>query len=146
MPTSIESRNAELNRFHVLRYDDAHKVDHAEVGEPSPAPLVEAEPFSAGSANMDVNGPGPVQSAFPIKSASPPAGQPAEASVSPISSPTDEVEISAAGKMMESIANTEVRAERLAQIKAEIDAGTYETDEKLEAALSRMLGRIDTDT
>ncbi len=95
---------------------------------------------------MDVNGPGPVQSAFPIKSASPPAGQPAEASVSPISSPTDEVEISAAGKMMESIANTEVRAERLAQIKAEIDAGTYETDEKLEAALSRMLGRIDTDT
>jgi len=32
----------------------------------------------------------------------------------------------------------EMRAERLAQIKEAIDNGTYETDEKLDAALSRM--------
>ena len=33
----------------------------------------------------------------------------------------------------------ESRAERLARIKAEIDAGTYETDDKLESAVERML-------
>lgn len=38
-----------------------------------------------------------------------------------------------------------VRAERLAQIKADIEAGTYETPEKLEAALSKMLGELGLD-
>ena len=32
----------------------------------------------------------------------------------------------------------EVRAERIAQIKEAIENGDYDTDEKLEAALSRM--------
>jgi anti-sigma28 factor (negative regulator of flagellin synthesis) len=32
----------------------------------------------------------------------------------------------------------QVRAERLAQIKAAIDSGHYDTDEKLEAALMNM--------
>jgi negative regulator of flagellin synthesis FlgM len=39
----------------------------------------------------------------------------------------------------------EVRAERLAQIKAAIEAGTYETPEKLEAALSKLLDEIGFD-
>ncbi len=34
----------------------------------------------------------------------------------------------------------ETRAERLARIKREIEAGTYETPEKLDAAIERMLG------
>jgi len=34
----------------------------------------------------------------------------------------------------------ETRAERLARIKAEIEAGEYETEEKLEKAIDRMLG------
>lgn len=34
----------------------------------------------------------------------------------------------------------ETRAERLARIKREIEAGTYETPDKLEAAVERMLG------
>ena len=38
--------------------------------------------------------------------------------------------------------NSDMRAERLAQIKAAIDDGTYDTDEKLDAALSRMLDQI----
>lgn len=33
------------------------------------------------------------------------------------------------------------RAERLARIKAEIDAGSYDTDAKLEAALLKMFDR-----
>jgi len=34
----------------------------------------------------------------------------------------------------------ETRAERLARIKQEIEAGTYDSDEKLEKAIDRMLG------
>lgn len=34
----------------------------------------------------------------------------------------------------------ETRSERLQRIRAEIDAGVYETNEKLEAAVDRMLG------
>ena len=34
----------------------------------------------------------------------------------------------------------ETRAERLARIKQEIEAGTYDTPEKLEAAIDRMMG------
>lgn len=35
-----------------------------------------------------------------------------------------------------------IRADRVAQIKAQIQAGTYETDEKLDIALSRLLDEI----
>jgi negative regulator of flagellin synthesis FlgM len=35
-----------------------------------------------------------------------------------------------------------VREQRLAQIKAAIEAGTYETPEKLEIALNRMLDQL----
>jgi|GEM_PF-3695201 hypothetical protein len=35
----------------------------------------------------------------------------------------------------------ETRAERLARIKQEIQDGTYDTDEKLELAIERMIGR-----
>lgn len=62
-------------------------------------------------------------------------------------SPRDEVEISSAGRLMNELSQaTELRAERLAQIKAEIDAGTYDTPEKLESALSRMLNEIRPDS
>ena len=55
----------------------------------------------------------------------------------------DELEISSAGRMLDEMTNnSDMRAERLAQIKAAIDDGTYDTDEKLDAALSRMLDQI----
>lgn len=38
------------------------------------------------------------------------------------------------------VTTLETRAERLARIQREIAAGTYETPEKLEAAIDRMLG------
>ena len=41
------------------------------------------------------------------------------------------------GKLTEG-ADASQRAERLARIKGEIDAGTYDTDAKLEAALMKM--------
>ena len=39
----------------------------------------------------------------------------------------------------------QLRAERIAQIKAQIEAGTYESDELLDAALGRMLNIIETE-
>ncbi len=56
---------------------------------------------------------------------------------------TDEVQISSAAEMMQQLGETSsLHTERLAQIKAAIDAGTYETPEKLEAALGKMLDEI----
>lgn len=37
----------------------------------------------------------------------------------------------------------QARRDRIAQIKAQIDAGQYESEELLDAAMERMLGRVD---
>ena len=95
--------------------------------------------------DMDVSGLGPVQGSGPVRSAVPAAStaptNPAapNAAQSPLTSPQDELEISAAGQMLDRLSESpEVRAERIAQIKDAIENGDYDTDEKLEAALSRM--------
>jgi negative regulator of flagellin synthesis FlgM len=60
--------------------------------------------------------------------------------------PRDEVEISALGRMLDDASRIPgVREERLAQIKSAIEAGTYETPEKLQIALERMLAQIGSD-
>lgn len=91
---------------------------------------------------MDVSGLGSVQGSSPVRSTNP-AGPSAAANAakpqSAIPAPQDEVQISAAGQMMDRLSDApEVRAERIAQIKEAIENGDYDTDEKLEAALSRM--------
>lgn len=94
---------------------------------------------------MDVNGVGSIQGSFPIRPSRPATEVPRASETKPIET-NDAVEISPAGKMLDDLSkSSEVRAERLAQIKAAIDAGTYETPEKLEAALSKMLGEIGFD-
>lgn len=61
-------------------------------------------------------------------------------------SPKDEVEISAVGKMLDDASRTPgIREQRLAEIKAAIEAGTYETPEKLELALNRMVEQMKLD-
>ena len=101
-----------------------------------------------GWTDMDVSGLGSVQGAGPVRSATPasgvPSGKPAEAAA--VTTPKDELELSAAGVAMDRVAETpEMRAERLAQIKEAIDNGSYETDEKLDAALSRMFDSFGLD-
>jgi len=91
-----------------------------------------------GSADMEVQGPGSVQRSVPTgpaKSARPAApSQPAAPA-----SPKDAVEISSSGQLLDKLSKSpQVRAERLAQIKAAIDSGQYDTDEKLEAALMNL--------
>lgn len=99
-----------------------------------------------GGSDMDVRGLGATSGAFPLRSAQPLSkSDDAKSSPKP-TSPRDELDLSAAGKMLEQIHSSsspgELRQQRLARIKAEIDAGTYDTDEKLEAALSRMLDTL----
>ncbi len=93
---------------------------------------------------MEVRGPGSVSGAVPLHGVQRAAG-PTEVATKPsLEVPQDEVEISAAGQLMGKLTEgTEAsqRAERLARIKSEIDAGTYDTDAKLEAALLKMFDK-----
>ena len=52
----------------------------------------------------------------------------------------DRVELSGMGAMMQSLkAGKDVRVDKVAQIKSQIEAGTYESDEKLDIAADRLL-------
>lgn len=95
-----------------------------------------------GRDDMDVRGIGSVSATPSVRSV---GGSPAARDVkaSPVSAPRDELSISSAGKMLDQLSqNSDVRAERIAQIKEAIANGTYDTDEKLEAALSRMFDAL----
>ena len=52
---------------------------------------------------------------------------------------TDRVELSGVSHLLKSLKANDVRADKVAEIKAQIDAGTYETDEKLDVATDRLL-------
>jgi negative regulator of flagellin synthesis FlgM len=58
-------------------------------------------------------------------------------------SPVDQLEISPAAELASRIHDVPgIRADRVAAIRAQIEAGTYETDEKLDMAVSRLLDEI----
>jgi negative regulator of flagellin synthesis FlgM len=92
---------------------------------------------------MDVRGVGSVSGAFPIRPAgSTPVANDA-ATVAKPQFPRDELQLSPAGKLLDQLSpNSDVRQERIARIKEAIANGTYDTDEKLEAALSRMFDAV----
>lgn len=55
----------------------------------------------------------------------------------------DQLDISAAGDAASrSLDAAPIRQDRVAQLRAAIEAGTYETDEKMSAALDRLLDRM----
>jgi len=98
---------------------------------------------TAGESAMDISGPGSVGGTGPVR----PTDVQGANKVSPtppgIELPVDEVEISPAAQMLERISSDpRVREARLAEIQAQIASGTYETPEKLEAAIMRMLSEI----
>jgi negative regulator of flagellin synthesis FlgM len=94
---------------------------------------------------MDVRGIGSVPGASPIRPAASPSVTP-NAGVAKPQFPRDELQLSSAGKMLDQLSQSpDIRQERLAQIKAAIENGTYDTDEKLEAALSKMFDSMGVD-
>jgi len=88
---------------------------------------------------MDVNGINSVGRAYPVSQPKPVNPLP-PATNTQAPTPRDEVEISSAGKMLDNLSRaSSLREERIAQIKAAIADGTYDTPEKLELALDRLL-------
>ena len=90
---------------------------------------------------MEVTGHATVKGAVPIRQVSK-SGPPTKSPTGP-SVPKDDLDISDVGKKLETLNQlTDVRDVRLAQIKAAIEAGEYETPDKLEFAVDRLLDAI----
>jgi negative regulator of flagellin synthesis FlgM len=59
------------------------------------------------------------------------------------SAPVDQLDISAEAQMMSTAATGgEIRADRVADLRAQIAGGQYDTNEKLDAAVSRMFDEL----
>lgn len=52
---------------------------------------------------------------------------------------SDRVELSGTSHLMGLLKKNDIRADKVAQIKSQIEAGTYETDDKLNVATDRLL-------
>ena len=55
------------------------------------------------------------------------------------SNTTDKVELSGMSHLLKALKTNDVRTDKVASIRAQIEAGTYETDDKLDGAADKML-------
>lgn len=56
---------------------------------------------------------------------------------------TDRVELSGLGGVLRALKQNDIRADKVAQIKSEIETGLYESDDKLNVAIDRLLDDLD---
>ena len=84
-----------------------------------------------------VGGSNPLYRATPNK----PASAPADVQTKPTAG-GDKVELSNVDRLMTQLKTNDIRVDKVASIRAQIEAGTYETDEKLQAAADRMLDDV----
>jgi len=93
---------------------------------------------------MQINGPAHLHSA---QSINPPhnnsrAPRASEAQVSSLAE-VDQLDISREADLVSRVRDVpEIRQDRVAEIRAQIESGVYETDDKLEGALERLLDEI----
>jgi negative regulator of flagellin synthesis FlgM len=52
---------------------------------------------------------------------------------------SDRVELSGVNHLLAALKTNDIRADKVAEIRAQIEAGTYETDKKLDIAVDRLL-------
>lgn len=126
-------------------YNAGVREDAQEDGPTGPITGWDTRHQHGGRPNMEVSG---LSSARPMSPVSRPETTAAPAQFAPVGpvSPKDEVEISAVGKLLDDASRTPgIREQRLAEIKAAIEAGTYETPEKLEMAINRMVDQVKLD-
>jgi len=85
-----------------------------------------------------VGGSGYIQKAYAKQAPAKPA------ETAPASSPkaTDKLELSHVNHLLGQLKTNDVRLDKIADIKAQIAAGTYETDEKLDGAADKMLDDV----
>lgn len=89
---------------------------------------------------MEINGPGAVGGSSPVSQPRPVQQPQDPGSQAPRPSETDEVEISEMGRLLDDLSgHSEIRKERVAEVRRAIEAGTYETPEKLNLAVEKLL-------
>lgn len=91
---------------------------------------------------MQIYGPSQVHGAQAIHA--PHAARTAQPQQAPSATmPRDQLDISSAGQMLDAIRDLpEIRQERVQQLRAAIADGSYETADKLDGALERLLDEI----
>jgi len=70
----------------------------------------------------------------------PAAAQPAAAADRPAIA--DRLELSGVSHLLAKLKSDDVRVDKVREIKAQIEAGAYETDEKLDTAIERLLDEL----
>lgn len=76
----------------------------------------------------------PVQKSIPADATNPATSTPARAS--------DRLELSGASALLQSLQNNNIRTDKVASIKSQIEAGTYEDDDKLNVAVNKLLDEL----
>ena len=75
--------------------------------------------------------------------AAPRLARPREVAADPGAVPVDRVEISETGQLLATLEHPEdIRADKVAAIREAIQNGTYETDEKIDLTVSRLLDAL----
>ena len=82
----------------------------------------------------NVGGNSPIQklTSAPVQKETP-AAAPAKPSLA------DRVELSGVGHLLGALKSNDIRADKVAAVKAQIEAGTYEDDDKINVAVDRLL-------
>jgi anti-sigma28 factor (negative regulator of flagellin synthesis) len=75
----------------------------------------------------------------PVQKVNTPPVQKEISAAAPKRSPADRVELSGLGHLLGALKTNDIRADKVAGIKAQIEAGTYEDDKKLNVAVDRLL-------
>lgn len=55
---------------------------------------------------------------------------------------TDKLELSGVSNLLQTLQQNNIRTDKVAQVRAQIDAGTYESDDKLNAAVDKLLDEL----
>jgi negative regulator of flagellin synthesis FlgM len=92
---------------------------------------------------MEVHGPGSLARPSPVLQPQSVQAARAPETANPAMQAGDHVEISEMGRILDEISRVpDVRADKVAELRHAIQAGTYETPEKLEIAVERLLADI----
>lgn len=86
----------------------------------------------------NINGIGQTRGINPIQAPKPTAKTDQAASTSSANR-TDKVELSNVNALLTKLKTNDVRTDKVADIKMQIESGKYETDDKLDAAIDKLL-------
>lgn len=89
------------------------------------------------SSIQGLGGTGPVQQPTSVT-----PKNPANAAATEKPTLADRLELSGVSHLFQALKTNDVRADKVADVKAQIQAGTYETDDKLNGATNKLLDEV----